>query len=61
MFSEEKCFELKEKVMIILFKMGTGNINIMSVKWNIAQSLSRMQRFYVWLMEQSPKYIKGEK
>lgn len=59
MFSEEKCFELKEKVMIILFKMGTGNI--MSVKWNIAQSLSRMQRFYVWLMEQSPKYIKGEK
>lgn len=42
MFSEEKCFELKEKVMIILFKMGTGNINIMSVKWNIAQSLSRM-------------------
>lgn len=32
MFSEEKYFDLKEKVMIILFEMGTGKINITSAK-----------------------------
>lgn len=49
MFSEEKYFELKEKVMIIVFKMRTGKIIIISAKWNIVQSLARMRKFCVWL------------